>query len=191
MKRIIKNNINTKIYWDRLLKNGKWGEERGSIYNKLSKYFPKKRKITAVDIGCAVGHGLIELANKLKNVKFEGCDFSKEGIKQAKKLYGSKINFFVHDVYEDSLDKKYDYILFVETLEHIDNPKKIIKKYLKYCNKKMLVTVPYKEGGKRKWEEHLYYFDEKSFKDIKEFKKYFIFKKFNTEQKIILYLFEK
>src|SRR3989344_2197729 len=188
MKRTIKNNINTVNYWDNLLKNEKWGEERGSIYKKLFKYFPRKRKITALDIGCAIGHGLNELVIKLNNIKFEGCDFSVEEIRKAKKIYGDKVNFFVHNVYKNNLNKNYDYILFIETLEHLNKPKKIIRKYLEFCNEKILVTVPYKE---KKWKEHLYFFDENSFKDIREFKKHFIFGKFNTNQKIILYIFEK
>jgi len=187
VKRIIKNNINTKEYWDDLLDSGTWGKGRWKLYKKLIKYFPKKRKMTALDIGCAVGHGLIELANKLQNISFEGCDFSDKGIKQAKKLYGNKMNFFVHDVYKDDLIKKYDFILFIETLEHINNPKKIIRKYLKYCNEKIFVTVPYKQGL---WKEHIYRFDEYSFKEFKEFKKYYIHK-IKNNSKIILYIFEK
>jgi|SRR3989344_3203657 len=188
MKKIADKNINTVNYWNNLLEDGMWGIERGDIYKKLFRYFPKKRKITAIDIGCAMGHGLIELANKLGNVSFEGCDFSEKGIKKAKKLYGKKIRFFVHDIYKDALDKRYDYISFVETLEHIKNPKKIIKKYLGFCNERMLVTVPHKEG---KWKEHLYSFDEDSFSDVKELKNYFIFRKLNTNQRIILFIFEK
>ena len=71
----------------------------------------------------------------------------------------------------NNLNKIYDYILFIETLEHLNKPKKIIRKYLEFCNEKILVTVPYKE---KKWKEHLYFFDENSFKDIREFKKHFI-----------------
>lgn len=187
MKRVLKKNINTKERWDKLLGNGEWGKERGKIYLKVKKYLPKKRKITALEIGCANGHGLIELAKKVKNVNFEACDFSDKGIKQAKKLYGKKIKFFVHDIYKDKLKKNYDYILIIETLEHINNPKKAIKKYLKYYNEKLIVTVPYKERG---WKEHVYSFDKNSFKDIKEFKKYEIQKIDKTKQ-IILYIFQK
>lgn len=187
MKRVIKENINTKEYWDELLDSGTWGKGRWKLYKKIIKYFPKKRKITSLDIGCAVGHGLIELSKQLLNITFEGCDFSDKGIEQAKKIYGKEIEFFVHDVYKDELSKNYDYILFIETLEHVDDPKKIVKKYLKYCNEKMFVTVPYKQGL---WKEHVYQFDENSFNDLKEFKKYYLHKN-NNKTKIILYVFEK
>ena len=190
MKRVLKNNINTKERWNKLLGTGGWGKERGKIYLKVKKHLPRKRKITALEIGCANGHGLIELAKKTKNITYEACDFSDKGIKQAKKLYGKKIKFFVHDVYKDKLKKNYDYILIIETLEHINNPKKAVKKYLKYCNERLIVTVPYKEKG---WIEHVYKFDTNSFEDIKEFKKYKI-QKIVIRKKmklIILYIFEK
>lgn len=188
MKHILKENINTKQYWDKLLRSGEWGKERGKLYSLLVKYFPKKKGITALDVGCALGYGTITLSKKLPNIKFEACDFSTTGIRIAKKVYGKKINFFVHDIYKDRLKKNYDYILFIETLEHIINPVKVIKKYLRYCNKGILVTVPYLEKG---WKEHLYSFDKNSFKKLKGFKRCYTFNKPGTDQKIILYVFEK
>lgn len=187
MKRVLEENINTKEYWDSLLMNERWGKGRGRIYDKLIPFFSKKDEVTALDIGCAIGHGVMSLAKKLPNVNFEACDFSTTGIKKAKELYDGKVKFFVHDVLKDDLNKKYDYILFVETLEHIDNPKKVIRKYLNYC-KKMLVTVPYKEGL---WKEHLYQFDEHSFDDIKELKEYHILEKGKEGGKIILFVFKE
>jgi len=186
MKRILKKNINTKVRWNKLLSTGEWGKERGKFYSKIKNFLPKKKKIKALEIGCATGHGLIELAKTFSNIKFEGCDFSENGIKHAKKKYGKKINFFVHDVYKDKLNKNYDYILIIETLEHLNNPKKVIKKYLKHCNK-LIVTVPYKEKG---WKEHVYSFNEKSFNDMEEFKRYKIIKT-NKDKKILLFIFEK
>ena len=103
-------------------------------------------------------------------------------------MYGNKIRFFIHDISKDKLNKKYDYILFIETLEHIEKPKEAIEKYLEYCNKRILVTVPYKELG---WKEHVYYFDENSFNDIKEFKEFHIFNKPKASTRIILYIFDK
>lgn len=186
MKRVLRQNINTKEYWDNLLKLGKWGKERGKLHELLAKFFPKNKKITVLDIGCATGHGTYAIAKKLPFASFEACDFSSQGIKQAKKMYGNRIKFFVHDVYKNKLNKKYDYILFIETLEHVTNPKKVIRKYLKNC-KKMIVTVPYKEKG---WKEHIYSFEKNSFNDLPSFKKYSIFRKPGTDMDIILYLFE-
>ncbi|UCD20987.1 MAG: methyltransferase domain-containing protein [archaeon] len=180
--------FNTKSRWNKLLRTGAWGKERGEFHKKILKYLPKNKEITVLDIGCAVGHGTIELAKKLKKAKFEACDFSNDGIKKAKGLYGKKIKFFVHDVYKDKLKKKYDYILIIETLEHLKNPKKIVKKYLKSC-KILLVSVPYKE--KELWKEHINRFDESSFRDFKELIKRVIFRKPGSDMKLILYIFEK
>jgi 2-polyprenyl-3-methyl-5-hydroxy-6-metoxy-1,4-benzoquinol methylase len=181
-------NFNTKKRWNKLLGNGLWGIERGALHKKISRYIPKT-KISILDIGCANGHGTFELVKNLPLAKFEACDFSERGIKAAKKNYRKKIRFFVHNVYKDKLKKKYDYILLIETLEHLKNPKKIIKKYLKYCKQGILVSVPFKE--KKLWKEHINRFNEHSFDSFKEFKKYIIIKKPYTGTILILYLFKK
>jgi len=187
MKRILKKNINTKNYWNSQLKSGKWGAERGILYSKLTKYLPKKGTYSCLDIGCAAGHGIATLTKLRRNINFDACDFSNNGIIAAKSNYNNtKIRFFTHDILKDSLNKKYDYILIVETLEHVNDPLRAVKKYIKYCNKKLIITVPYKEQG---WKEHIYSFDEKSFASVPEFRKYQILNKPGGGN-IIVYLFE-
>ncbi len=184
--RLLKRNINTKSYWDELLKSGYWGNERGELHNHLAKFIPKNKKITILDMGCAIGHGTIILSKKHPLTKIGGCDFSSKGIKQAKNKYGKKIRFFLHDIRKDKLPKKYDYILLIETLEHLTAPKKAVRKYLKNCSN-FIATVPYKEKG---WKEHVHYFDENFFNNIKGFRTYKIFNKPKTNQKIIAYFFK-
>jgi len=181
----LRKSINTKKYWGSLLQSGKWGKGQEYLYTSIAKLFSKK-KITILDIGCANAFGTMALKNKLKNATIDACDFSKEAISNAKKKFGMNIDFFVHDVAKDKLKNKYDYILMIETLEHLDNPDKIVKKYLKCC-KNMIVIVPYNETES---DEHVYSFDEDSFSNFKEFLKYAIFTIPGTDLEMIIYIFE-
>lgn len=186
MKRILEENINTEEYWNELLEGGEWGKEREGLYSKIADYLPKE-EVTVLDVGCAVGHGTIALKEELPKAKVEGCDFSDKGIKKAKEMYGDRLNFFVHDIRTDELPNKYDFILLIEVLEHLDQPKKAVEKYLRYARKNLLVTVPYKHEG---WKEHMYKFNTTSFDDFEELEDYKIIKKPSTGERLILFIFK-
>lgn len=187
MRRVLEENINTKEYWDGLLKTGEWGKERKGLYSLIADFLPEK-KITILDIGCAVGHGTIALKKKLSKAKIEGCDFSDKGIKKAKEMYGDEIDFFVHDIRTDELSKNYDYILLVEVLEHLNRPKEAVEKYLEYCREGLLATVPCKHEG---WKEHVYDFNKDSFNEFDELEDIKEIEKPSTGERLFLFIFEK
>jgi len=86
-----------------------------------------------------------------------GADFSSLGIEYARKRFGDR--FFVHDMNKGILMRTYDNIIIVQTLQHLEDPNNVIKKYLDYC-KNMIITVPNRRAIEDK--EHLWRFDENS-----------------------------
>ena len=62
-----------------------------------------------------------------------------------------------------------DYITIVQTLEHLENPKEVIKKCLTKCNN-LVITVPYREKGFKTQEHIITGFDENSFKEFEVIK---------------------
>lgn len=104
-----------------------------------------------LDVGCSVGY-IGELLNKEKNCKVYGIEIDKEAIKMAEKknCYQKIFTFSVTDEKSDEYQKffsntlKFDYIIFADILEHLEEPYKVIYKLSKKLNKngKMLISLP-------------------------------------------------
>lgn len=84
---------------------------------------------TVLDIGC--GGGLVSEGLSKIGATVTGVDFIKENIKVAKmhaKKNNLKINYFVKDFEKEKITSKYDVIIILEVLEHLNNWEEFIKK---------------------------------------------------------------
>jgi methionine biosynthesis protein MetW len=101
-----------------------------------------KPNSSVLDVGCGEGF-LMEYLLKKKNCKVFGIDVSRKAIEivRSKGMEGE-----VRDIDEEGLglskDEKYDYILFVEVLEHLKYPHKILIEASKHVNEGVIVTLP-------------------------------------------------
>jgi 2-polyprenyl-3-methyl-5-hydroxy-6-metoxy-1,4-benzoquinol methylase len=83
-----------------------------------------------LDAACGTGYGSFILSKKSKNVT--SIDYSKTAISLAKKNYSSKnISFKNENINNFITKKKYDLIVSIETLEHLNKKNAII--WLKKC----------------------------------------------------------
>lgn len=170
MKRIKnKDNNNSLEFWNNFYHPNSvdkssfaFFEERRVIYHKyiLDKYL-KYGTYSLLDIGCGTGHGPAFFKKWRPDYTVSGCDFSDTAIETAKKIYHD-IDFFVFDIYNDTLSKIYDYITIIETLEHIENPYECIDKCLEKCSK-LVISVPYKQTLREDKEHIITDITEKSF----------------------------
>ena len=84
---------------------------------------------TVLDIGC--GGGLVSEGLSKIGATVTGIDFIKENIKVAKmhaKKNNLKINYFVKDFEKEKITSKYDVIIILEVLEHLNNWEEFVKK---------------------------------------------------------------
>lgn len=91
---------------------------------------------TVLDIGC--GGGLVSEGLSKIGATVTGVDFIKENIKVAKmhaKKNNLKINYFVKDFEKEKITSKYDVIIILEVLEHLNNWEEFIKKIKLSLNK--------------------------------------------------------
>ena len=85
--------------------------------------------IKVLDIGC--GGGLVSEGLSKIGACVTGIDFIKENIKVAKmhaKKNNLKINYFVKDFEKEKITSKYDVIIVLEVLEHLNNWEEFVKK---------------------------------------------------------------
>ena len=118
-----------------------------------------------LDIGCALGDGLIYLKKKCPKVdRFIGADFSHTAIETCRNNVEIKnMEFFQHDILK-SLPAKYDNVICLQTLEHLKNPQIAIQNLIDTTKKVLIVGVPYL--NRRPDETHLWSFDETDFSDL-------------------------
>ncbi len=97
----------------------------------------EKKDIAILDVGCAKGIvGKILSENNFPNV--DAVEVDEHARKVAKEFY--------HFIYPsiDNVDKKYDLILLLDVLEHIENPKNFLENLLTKLSPsgKLLLSVP-------------------------------------------------
>ncbi len=112
------------------------------ILEIIDKYLNSTKKI--LDIGCGVGTLSLYLANKGNSV--DGIDISNNAIKACKdsanilKL-NKNTNFRVMKFPEQIPNKKFDFILFIEVIEHLENDQLALKKIFTLLKKGGIVIL--------------------------------------------------
>ena len=169
------NEINSKKYWDERFGSGDWDINEGReqslfFYSVALSLMPdwlkadiNENALSILDLGCAEGDGVDLFAKNFKNSSVTGSDISAEAVKKAKEYYKGHrfIECDMNNVTED-----FDVIFSSNTLEHFENPEKIIKNILPHCRKYFIMLVPFREF--ERIDEHFYTFYYKSFPDINE-----------------------
>ncbi len=108
----------------------------------ISKYIEPGSRI--LDIGCGDGT-IIEYLNKNNKPKeVIGIDISKRAVEYVKeKGYEAyEIDVLSDDFIKFLKDKKFDYIITTEVLEHVQDPEKVIVAIKEKFNKSAFVSVP-------------------------------------------------
>jgi len=168
MKKLYDKNINTSEYWEKYkgLKYQSDVRKTGELrYLEVLKYINKDSRI--LDIGCNFGDFLKYMTeNKVKFADYSGLDFSIPAIERAKKEFSER-EWILGDCQTIEIEKdKYNVILTMQMLEHIDNPEEILKKVFNILkeNGKIIITVP--NETRIRHESHFWSFDKEDLKKM-------------------------
>lgn len=163
----MKENINTKKYWDERFKNN-WEKRNG---RSQTRYFAESQikhlKIkenfsgSLLDFGCGLGDAIPVYKSHFPNAKLFGIDISTVGIEKCRERYGDMADFISGSV--ESMPFV-DIVIASNVFEHISNDINIAKEILKKT-KKLYIIVPYEEENLIN--EHINHYDEKYFSDLK------------------------
>jgi len=137
----LKQEINYDDIWKK-----KWGDmqEFGPIHRhtrRITLNILKKIKFnTVLDAGCGIGFMLNCIKKYFNPVSLTGIDISEEAINICKSIYPNYI-FYVKDLQKESLNQKFDLIICMDVIEHIENDSEFLKNISSMCNKYFLIST--------------------------------------------------
>lgn len=114
-------------------------------------------KGTVLDVGC--GDGLICSLLSQKGLTVEGFDAEEVAIEYAKK-HNPELELWVDKIEEvDLKDKKYDYMIAIDVIEHFKYPNFLVQLFDLSCKKYMLLSTDNPKRPLRRYDYHRISFD--------------------------------
>ena len=130
----------TYKYTDDLLDNIL--NDQASPLTRIINIIPEGSKV--LDVGA--GSGLLAklLHYKGKDIIIDGIEPSEYATTIARDDYRNFYNGFVQDYMSEILNEKYDYIVFADVIEHIDNPINVFKTFFSSldASTKIIISTP-------------------------------------------------
>jgi len=130
-----------KSYFNSIAKRRDYWRRRNWYYHKeLERFFkfiiPENSSASVIEIGCGTGD-LIASLNCKNSV---GIDFSEEMIKIAKEKY-PHIEFYVDDIENLSLSRKFDFVIMQDLLGHLSDVYLAFRNLRKITTKKTRIII--------------------------------------------------
>lgn len=170
MRKLLDKNINTPEYWDSVY-SAEIANQRQRIaldrFDRITKLIPNNSNI--LDVGCGTGDFIRYLEAHRPDCKISGCDFSKIAIEYASSQSPNSIFKIVDALKLSSIfNTEFDVVLSLETLEHVDDPQKMINEMQTILKSDglLILSMPYdnKVAGEHlhafKYNDFLNFFDD-------------------------------
>jgi tRNA (cmo5U34)-methyltransferase len=129
--KLVKEHFEDKYHrghkYDDLIRNliPKYEEMHKVLIDSLN--FPINKKIKILDLGIGTGETTLRILEKFPNAEIDGIDISEDMLKQAKirlENYLSKVRFFESDILEFNFKERYDAIVSVLCIHHLNSKQK-------------------------------------------------------------------
>lgn len=157
--------LTTSRYW-----NDQWcaGDESARALRPFVRPHPVPRQLARVmdtllpkptdilEVGCAPGTMLLQLAMLRPRDRFHGVDFSRPGLAQAKRLLASRnIQATLHfsDIREFEPEQKYGLVYSCGLIEHFTDPAAVLEHHVRLCapGGVVFLSVPNYRGRIQQW----------------------------------------
>jgi len=127
----------TYYYSDKLLANIL--EDEASPLNRVLNEVPNNSKILDVGTGSGLLGKLFKFANR--NIIIDGIEPSLYASKLISDEYRNFYNGLLQDFQSEIIMENYDYIIFADVIEHIDNPVEVLKDFFKQLSLKTRIII--------------------------------------------------
>lgn len=128
--------------------NEKWGFD--SLYSsyirsdvvEMMDAHPADQTIRVLEIGCACGGTLLKIKNQYKNAELYGIELNPHSAEIAALFAQVSASNVEHDL--DYPEKFFDYIIFPDVLEHLNDPWSVLRSMKRYLKPrgKVLASIP-------------------------------------------------
>lgn len=138
----------------------RWSLQHFNMYKGFFKNIKLNKCINVLDAACGNGFNTKMLAYEMPNSKVYGIDLNKNVIELANKYNKhSRVEYMCTDLFDFNLDIKFEYIFFLEILEHIKSDQHyiIIDKLLGLLSKDglLFISTPNELDNKDANTEHI------------------------------------
>lgn len=134
-----KDNINTKEYWENIYEGGNNESDKDFLKADLFSTAIINGK-SVLDLGCGSGYFLEAVLERRPYCQLTGLDYSEKAVKRLPE----PIRGIVGDVTDTGLeDESFDYVISFETMEHLDEPEKLVKEMARLTRYAAYLTTPY------------------------------------------------
>lgn len=140
--------------------NGTMDGWYGELIKRVPKLFPKKG--TILDVGC--GDGRMSYLLRNRGLSVVGFDGEEKAIALAQYKVPD-VAFYLSDIKDYFSNKTFDYFLAQDVIEHLEEPKELVRIFNEYCDKYMILTTDYKHYSLRRYDYNHF--------DIKDLEKLF------------------
>lgn len=131
-------------HWKNFSKTADIVKERGPlsrhVLNILTKLLSRIEFITVLDVGCGQGSRLALVQRQCPKMIGTGVDFSKVALGLAKVTH-PEFSYKLLDISKQSLKTKYDLVLCLDVIEHIEDDRQALKNLRKMTRKYMILST--------------------------------------------------
>lgn len=163
MKFNYKDNPNTVKFWDNYYTKRVVERKNNWLFDMVLAYLAPYTNPVAIEVGCGGGRTIIELCKLRRGVRWTGLDFSASGIKRANLKYAKYAKWWCDDIVNVAKRSEvvpvFDFILCVETLEHLSEPEIVCGLFFQWLKADgiILITVPVAGSALDKGKDNLHH----------------------------------
>lgn len=111
-------------------------------HKRLIELIGKKKNVDILDVGCGLGDLMLHL-RKRGFMNLVGLDYSRVAVNHTRKL-GFKVYLVDLEKEVPKLERKFDFALLGDILEHIEKPREFVERVVTFLkpNGRMIISVP-------------------------------------------------